>query len=487
MEAVAAAGQRRPASTWLLAFYSSLLLNVLLLAHHFLRPFGGVVATGGDSCGLSWALQPAKEAEAGAATECSGHGQVFLDGITGENGRPGCECNRCFGGPDCSVRMANCSANAASGNPLFLEPYWKRNAATGSVMVSAWHRLGYITTDGEYQSVELQRLIRQLHRTVGNAAVDDKHLVFGTGSIQLVNALVHALSSPDAASPPARVVATAPYYASYRTQTRMFDGREYGWGGTTTAWANASSNATHGFIELVASPNNPDTLMQERVLRGSAAIVDRAYYWPHFTHIPAPADDDIMLFTASKLSGNAGSRFGWALIRDENVAERANDYVQESTMGASRDSQLRMLVVIKAILANLHGKEDIFAFGHDVMSTRWRRLNAVVSRSRRISLQKIPPQYCTYFKRTRAPSPAYAWIKCEREEDQDCHEVLLKAKVITRSGVGSEASSRYTRASLLKTDDDFDMLLEMITDLVNDEKYSTTAGSSPMSVNTQRK
>lgn len=95
----------------------------------------------------------------------------------------------------------------------------------------------------------------------------------------------------------------------------------------------------------------------------------------------------------------------WALIRDENVAKRANDYVQNSIMGASRDTQLRMLGIVKIMLANLHGKEDIFAFGHDVMRTRWRRLNAVVSRSRRISLQRMAPEYCTYFKRIREPSP----------------------------------------------------------------------------------
>lgn len=92
----------------------------------------------------------------------------------------------------------------------------------------------------------------------------------------------------------------------------MFDGREYRWGGTTALWGNASRNPTDGFIEFVTSPNNPDAQLYKPVLGGSAAvIVDHAYYWPHFTHIPAPADEDVMMFTMSKPSGHAGSRFGY--------------------------------------------------------------------------------------------------------------------------------------------------------------------------------
>ncbi|TVU35302.1 hypothetical protein EJB05_17186, partial [Eragrostis curvula] len=494
---------------------------------------------GGCSCGLTSSLQAAREAEAVAATGSSGQGHVFLDGVAGEDGRPACKCNTCFGGANCSLLTPNCTADASSrrvpsscncwcsGNPMFLEPYWVRHGAASAVVVSGWHRMSYRTTDGMFQSIELEKQIRELHRAVGNAVVDDKHLVFGAGSTQLINVLVYALS-PDAdydASPPARVVATVPYYRPYKSQTAMFDGPQYKWDGATAVWVNATRNSTKSFIEFVTSPNNPDALLHQPVLGGSAVIVDRAYYWPHFTHIPAPADEDVMLFTMSKPSGHAGSRLGWALIRNEKVAKKAYQYVQNSIMGASRDTQLRMLGIVKAILTGqppraewfvatgwnglgrsqpvkspvsasfgngiwsgfepilrltrAHGEEDIFAFGHDVMRSRWRRLNAVVSRSRRISLQKIPPQFCTYFKRIRVPSPAYAWVKCEREENQDCHEALLKANIITRSGVENEAGSRYTRVSLLKSDDDFDVLLERITDLVNEENHEAP-GSNPL-------
>uniref|UniRef100_A0A0E0C724 Alliinase C-terminal domain-containing protein n=1 Tax=Oryza meridionalis TaxID=40149 RepID=A0A0E0C724_9ORYZ len=459
---------------------SSLLLNTVFIAHQFLGASPPPTPERlGD--GLSWALQAAKEAEDVAAVDCSGHGSVFLDGVTGEDGRPGCECNSCFSGPDCSVRIPNCAADSQGGDPLFLEPYWKRHAAASAVVFSGWHRLSYITTDGHFKSVELDSQIRRLHRAVGNAVVDDKYLVFGTGSTHLINALVYALSPEgnNAASPPASVVATVPYFAMYKSQTVMFDGREYRWDGTTAAWANNSSrNPARGFIEFVTSPNNPDSTLHEPVLAGSSAIVDHAYYWPHLTHIPAPADEEVMLFTTSKLSGHAGSRFGWALVRDEKVARRAISYIEESTVGTSRETQLRVLKILKVILANLHGKEDIFAFGYDVMSSRWRRLNAVVSRSTRISLQKMPPQYCTYFNRIKEPSPAYAWVKCEWEEDDDCYETLLAAGINSLTGTVNEAGTRYTRLSLIKTQDDFDMLLERITEFVDAEKHGRAPAAS---------
>lgn len=69
-------------------------------------------------------------------------------------------------------------------------------------------------------------------------------------------------------------------------------------------------------------------------------------------------------------------------------------------------------------------------------------------------------------------------MKCEMEEDDDCYEALLKSKIITRSGALFEASSRYTRLSLLKTDDDFEVLMERVTDLVNAENYDEPASSS---------
>ncbi|KAI5312544.1 hypothetical protein L3X38_041717 [Prunus dulcis] len=103
------------------------------------------------------------------------------------------------------------------------------------------------------------------------------------------------------------------------------------------------SDATTIVIEFVTSPNNPDGQLNKAIFQGpnAKAIYDRVYYWPHFTAIPAPADDELMIFSISKFTGHAGSRFGWAVVKDESVYKRMSEYIELSSLGVSRDAQLR--------------------------------------------------------------------------------------------------------------------------------------------------
>ncbi|CAL9153182.1 unnamed protein product [Musa hybrid cultivar] len=91
-------------------------------------------------------------------------------------------------------------------------------------------------------------------------------------------------------------------------------------------------------------------------------------------------------------------------------------------------------------------------FGYRTMRERWSKSISIVSTSNRFSLQKLSPQFCSYFKKSREPSPAYAWLKCKREEEKDCSALHNGAGgIISRSGTIFEADSRYTRLSLIKT------------------------------------
>lgn len=222
------------------------------------------------------------------------------------------------------------------------------HAESSALLVSGWHRMGYNFHDMTTISKELERLIRILHQTLGNALTDGKFILFGTGSTQLLAAAVNALSHNSSSS--SRVVASVPYYAVsglivilvtspykslkdstipllwiyaffnldewcngqlYEMQVELFDSRESTFEGDAKCWKN-NSDTTSTVIEFVTSPNNPDGQMNEAIFNGSnvKTINDRAYYWPHFTAIPAPDDGDLTIFTISKLTGHAGSRLG---------------------------------------------------------------------------------------------------------------------------------------------------------------------------------
>jgi len=75
-----------------------------------------------------------------------------------------------------------------------------------------------------------------------------------------------------------------------------------------------------------------------------------------------------------------------------------------NTIGVSRDAQLRALKLLNVVLEGDDGKE-IFKFAYSTMKDRWTKLKETISKSKRFSLQKLSPQYCTFFKMERDPSP----------------------------------------------------------------------------------
>lgn len=77
--------------------------------------------------------------------------------------------------------------------------------------------------------------------------------------------------------------------------------------------------------------------------------------------------------------------------------------MSSSSMGVSRDAQLRALKLINVVLET-RGKQ-IFEFGYHTMRNRWKSLSKILSLSSRFSLQKLGPRYCTYFQKIRGPSP----------------------------------------------------------------------------------
>ncbi|KAJ0752397.1 putative alliinase, pyridoxal phosphate-dependent transferase, major domain-containing protein [Helianthus annuus] len=273
-----------------------------------------------------------------------------------------------------------------------------QNAADTAVVISGWHRMSY----HPIMSTELDKYIRKLHSIVGNAITQDRHIVFGVGSSQLLSAAVYALSSTTSSSP-SSVLASIPFYYLYKDQTVLFNSKNFRFeGDAKKLWQSNNSINNTDVVEFVTSPNNPDGEMRKSVLRGKT-IYDHANFWPQFTPIPGPSDQDLMIFSLSKLTGHAGIRFGWAIIKDKDVYEKVLRYICLANGGISKDTQLRVLKVLKVAIKE--GGKPFFEFSYNKMRDRWDRLTPIFSKSTRFSIQQRHPSRCNFFHKTRLPSP----------------------------------------------------------------------------------
>lgn len=105
------------------------------------------------------------------------------------------------------------------------EEYWKKAGQRCSVTMSGFQSLSYFG-DGKtlcwFMEKKLEDEIRKLHKVAGNAVVDGKHIVVGTGSSQLILAALYALAYTLDIPNPVDVISAAPYY-SVTTQFILLD------------------------------------------------------------------------------------------------------------------------------------------------------------------------------------------------------------------------------------------------------------------------
>ncbi|KAJ1282420.1 hypothetical protein BS78_03G050500 [Paspalum vaginatum] len=359
--------------------------------------------------------------------------------------------------------------NLDHGDPTMFEEFWQGTGSAAEIVIPGWQTMSYFSDVGNvcwFLEPGFGHEVRRLHRLVGNAAVDDGyHVLVGTGSTQLFMAALYALSPPGAPAPMS-VVSTAPYYSSYPAVTDFLQSGLFRWAG------DASSFKGDTYIELVCSPNNPDGAIREAVLSSESgvAVHDLAYYWPQYTAITRRADHDIMLFTVSKSTGHAGTRIGWALVKDREVAKRMTKFIELNTIGVSKDSQLRAAKVLRAVsdayeLPKGREAHRLFDYGRRKMVERWSMLREAAAASGIFSLPEETSGYCNFAKETAATNPAFAWLRCDREDVDDCASFLRGHKILTRSGSQFGADPRYVRVSMLDRDDAYDIFVKRLSSL----------------------
>ncbi|KAG0500252.1 hypothetical protein HPP92_000324 [Vanilla planifolia] len=308
--------------------------------------------------------------------------------------------------------------NLDHGDPTMYEKFWRETGSAADLLVLPGSRtVSYfsdVTNLCWFLEPDLASEIRRLHLVVGNAVVaDDSFIIVGTGSSQLFQAALFALStSPEvvaASAGPVPVISSVPYYSSYPAAADLLRSRLFRWAGDTSSFKQSNKP----YIEVVCSPSNPDGSMKATSVGSSngKVIHDLAYYWPQYTAITGPANHDIMLFTVSKCTGHAGMRLGWALVRHRDVAKRMVKFMEVSTIGVSRDSQLRAGKILKAVSDGykLNSTEvstaKLFHFSRNKMVDRWGRLRDAVASTGAFSLPQFQPEYCNFMKEVTFPSP----------------------------------------------------------------------------------
>ncbi|GKA23033.1 tryptophan aminotransferase-related protein 2 [Tanacetum coccineum] len=364
----------------------------------------------------------------------------------------------------------NLVINLDHGDPTMYENYWKQKGEETMVVTSSWQHISYFSDVKNicwFLEPELVRSVTRLHKVVGNAVTDGRHIVVGTGSSQLYQAALYALSPPDSLGP-MNVVSAAPFYSSYPLMTDYLKSGLHKWAGDAYEY-----NKNEPYIELVTSPNNPDGVTRQDVVkRGNGILVyDLAYYWPQYTPIILPADYDIMLFTVSKSTGHAGTRIGWALVKDREIAKKMTTFIEINTIGVSKDSQIRAAKILQTVSdscenANQKEPESFFDYSYKFMDERWKKIREAVNKTELFSLPDFSLETCSFSGRTFGQLPAFAWLKCEGEVD-DCESFLRRHKIYTRGGKHFGASKKYVRISMLSRDSEFKILIKRLPAIIS--------------------
>ncbi|KAG6589430.1 Tryptophan aminotransferase-related protein 2, partial [Cucurbita argyrosperma subsp. sororia] len=333
-----------------------------------------------------------------------------------------------------------------SGDPTMYEQYWKAMGDKTTIVIPGWQSMSYFSAGKNlcwFLEPELATQIVRLHKVAGNAVTEGRHIVVGTGSSQLFLAALYALSPQDSSNP-ISVVSTAPYYSSYPLMTDCVKSGLHKWAGDAKQF-----DKDEPYIELVTSPNNPDGFIRHSVVNrtGGILIHDLAYYWPQYTPISAPSDYDLTMFTVSKSTGHAGTRIGWALVKDVEVAKRMVKFIELNTIGVSKDSQLRAAKVLEVVsdsseqAGGSEYPESFFHFSHAVMTERWRLLREAVKDSGLFSLPKFSPAHCSFFDNNLGTQPAFAWLRCDGADVDDCESFFRGHKILARGGKHFGAST----------------------------------------------
>lgn len=99
----------------------------------------------------------------------------------------------------------------------------------------------------------------------------------------------------------------------------------------------------------------------------------------------------------------------WALVKDEAIAKKMVKFIEITSIGVSKDSQVRAAKILDVISDTYEDSDSssneskrFFDYAYDEMAKRWSQLREAVNKSKAFSLPTLPVGTCNFSHRTFA-------------------------------------------------------------------------------------
>jgi aspartate/methionine/tyrosine aminotransferase len=208
---------------------------------------------------------------------------------------------------------------------------------------------------------DLIESILSLHEQVGNVLnIHDYDVVISNGASQMLTAVSRAMP----------VGVYIPFWSRFRylvEDMQVF----------TREFPHDHNNPNLHKL-MVTYPNNPDGKLSAIV--NEAKVVDASYHWPTFYRPDeklVPLNNDVLIFSFSKLSGMSSVRLGWALVKKgvtvnnhEDLAKVISSHIEMSTCGVSPLAQQVAVEFIEGVLIEMQVGSSILDRAREVLNDR---------------------------------------------------------------------------------------------------------------------
>lgn len=239
---------------------------------------------------------------------------------------------------------------------------------------------------------ELETQIKKLHQKYHPNLFDSQSQIIVTnGATHALMALFHLASKQSDT-----VYIPAPFWFRLNSMAEMQGAR--------------LNHVNQGECAIITVPNNPDgALCPDKLHSFSHLWYDCVYNWPWYfknsQNFPPTIwsngfKPQAAVFSLSKFSGHCGSRIGWVVVNDQNLASFLGHYVEYDTSGVSVEAQIRAASVIDNFISN-----NLETKYHEILNQRKNELEIIIKKI--YELTPNPLQSDELF----IENGMFAWIK----------------------------------------------------------------------------